>query len=61
MSKSYREKLDCQECGSRSFPNILTDIPPNLGQLIVCMKCLKKYVYWNRRFFELGREVLNGE
>jgi hypothetical protein len=21
------------------------------------MKCLKKFIYWNKRFFELGKEV----
>jgi hypothetical protein len=59
MSSSFRAVLKC-DCGVESFPRIQTGINPELGRIVICMHCLRKYVYWNNSFHELGKEVKDG-
>jgi hypothetical protein len=55
--KTFKVSLPC-ECKHTSFHTLLLGIPAEMGKIVVCMHCLRKYIYWNSHFYKLGEEVI---
>jgi hypothetical protein len=46
-------KVDCIICSHKFITRVPPNVPPELGKVVVCPKCLQKYLRWNNRLFTI--------
>lgn len=57
LSRWKPVKLWCIYCDQEFYRRIPPNIPPELGKIIFCTKCLQKYLYWDDKFFILTEVI----